>query len=730
MDIDLTTEALGEDGDGSDVYLRDLWPSTPRCRRRSPARCRRTSSARSTRDVFDGRRALAGAAGPRGRASSPGTTTRPTCGSRRTSRGCRASRSRCADIEGARCLVIARRQRHHRPHLARGLDQAREPGRAVPARARRRAARVQLVRLTARQPRGDGARDLRQRAPAQPARAWKRGLVDCPPARRRGDDDLRCGRALPGRGRPADRARREGVRLGLVARLGGKGAEAARRAGRDRRELRADPPLEPADDGPAAAPVPRRRDPRDARPDGPGGVLDQRARGRRGGRGHGAGGRQGVPRAGPDGHPARARVLPPRRHPGVRAAPGSPQPDPAPCAFSTSPACSPGPTARCCSPTSAQTWSRSSGRAAATRRAAGGLRSRAARRRTSSPSIAASAASRSTLRVRKVGRSSCGLRARRTSSSRTSGQAPRSGSASATRSCSRENPRLVYCSITGFGSERPGYDFVVQAESGLMAITGEADGPPLKVGVAVVDMLAGLRGGDRRSWRALLEREPTGRGARLEISLLDTALSALVNVGQSALVTGTEARRYGNAHSSIVPYQTFAAADGEVAVAAANDGLFARLCAVLERPELAEDERYRTNDRRVEHRDRLRRGAQRRLRRPELGRTRSNCSMQRCPAGKLRGVREALADARTITVEHPTAASYRSSPHPSARRKRRSHRRCWASTHARSSPSSATARTRSPASRVKVWSRFRLSTLGSHYRAKGRAGADGRGEHA
>ena len=219
---------------------------------------------------------------------------------------------------------------------------------------------------------------------------------------------------------------------------------------------------------------------------------------------------------------------------------------------------------------------------------------------------------------------------------------------------SRENPRLVYCSITGFGSERPGYDFVVQAESGLMAITGEADGPPLKVGVAVVDVLAGYAAATA-ILGALLEREPTGRGARLEISLLDTALSALVNVGQSALVTGTEAGRYGNAHSSIVPYQTFAAADGEVAVAAANDGLFARLCAVLERPELAEDERYRTNDRRVEHRDELV---------AELGPVFAGRSSgdwvelldaAGVPAGKVRGVREALADARTITVEHPTA---------------------------------------------------------------------------
>jgi len=219
---------------------------------------------------------------------------------------------------------------------------------------------------------------------------------------------------------------------------------------------------------------------------------------------------------------------------------------------------------------------------------------------------------------------------------------------------SRENPALVYCSITGFGSERPGYDFVVQAESGLMAITGEAGGPPLKVGVAVVDVLAGYAAATA-ILGALLERERTGRGARLEISLLDTALSALVNVAQSALVTGSEARRFGNAHSSIVPYQTFAAADGDLAVAAANDGLFARLCGVLGRPELADDERYRTNDRRVEHRDELTAALGAAFATRDSGEWVELLDAAGVPAGKVRGVLEALGDARTVTVEHPTA---------------------------------------------------------------------------
>ena len=148
---------------------------------------------------------------------------------------------------------LDRRLRHDRPHLPRRLDQARLARGRLPRRARRRARRLQLVRLAARQPRGDGARHVRERPPAQPARPGIRGNVDGASPGRRGDDDLRGGRALPRRGRADDRARRQGVRLRLVARLGREGAEPARRAGRDRRELRADPPLEPADDGDPAA---------------------------------------------------------------------------------------------------------------------------------------------------------------------------------------------------------------------------------------------------------------------------------------------------------------------------------------------------------------------------------------------------------------------------------------------------------------------------------------------
>jgi crotonobetainyl-CoA:carnitine CoA-transferase CaiB-like acyl-CoA transferase len=170
-----------------------------------------------------------------------------------------------------------------------------------------------------------------------------------------------------------------------------------------------------------------------------------------------------------------------------------------------------------------------------------------------------------------------------------------------------ENPRLVWCAITGYGSVgpdagRPGYDFAVQARSGWMSVTGEVDGAPMKVGVALVDVVAGQNAAIG-VLSALRERERSGRGQRVEISLMDGALAALVNVAQAALVTGSEPGRFGNAHPTIVPYQAFDASDRPIAVAVGNDAQWRRLCAALGRPDLALDPRYATNPARVEHRD-------------------------------------------------------------------------------------------------------------------------------
>jgi len=221
------------------------------------------------------------------------------------------------------------------------------------------------------------------------------------------------------------------------------------------------------------------------------------------------------------------------------------------------------------------------------------------------------------------------------------------------------NPAVVYCSITGFGRRAPrdraGYDFVAQAESGLMAVTGEPDGPPAKAGVAVVDVVTGLHAAVA-ILAALRRRESTGQGERIEVSLLDSALSSLVNVAQNALVTGTEPARYGNAHASIAPYQPFRAADGWVAIAAANDGLFARLCDVLGRPELAKDERFRTNAGRVRNRLELLPLLEEAFAQRPADEWVARLEAAGVPAGKIRGVLEALrtAEPATVHVTHPT----------------------------------------------------------------------------
>jgi crotonobetainyl-CoA:carnitine CoA-transferase CaiB-like acyl-CoA transferase len=225
------------------------------------------------------------------------------------------------------------------------------------------------------------------------------------------------------------------------------------------------------------------------------------------------------------------------------------------------------------------------------------------------------------------------------------------------------NPRVVYCSITGFGSRReppgrPGYDFVAQAETGLMSITGAEDGPPYKVGVALVDVLAGLHAA-----AAILAGLHGGEGARIEVPLLDSGLAGLVNVAQNALVTGREPERHGNAHPNIVPYQDFETATARIAVAAANDGLFRALCGVLGLAELADDERFATNAGRVENRRELIPLLQERLRGRAAEEWVQALDAAGVPVGEVRTVPDALAAAAragrpaTVSVEHPSAGS-------------------------------------------------------------------------
>jgi crotonobetainyl-CoA:carnitine CoA-transferase CaiB-like acyl-CoA transferase len=171
------------------------------------------------------------------------------------------------------------------------------------------------------------------------------------------------------------------------------------------------------------------------------------------------------------------------------------------------------------------------------------------------------------------------------------------------------NPGVITCSISAFGSGEqaarlPGYDLLVQAMSGLMSVTGEPDGRPLKVGAALIDMVAGLHAAIA-VLAALQARARDGRGQHVEVNLMDSALAGLLNQGSAHVLAGVVPGRLGNRHPSITPYETFATGDGELAIACGNDAIFARLCAALEAPELATDPRFATNTARLEHRDEL-----------------------------------------------------------------------------------------------------------------------------
>lgn len=169
------------------------------------------------------------------------------------------------------------------------------------------------------------------------------------------------------------------------------------------------------------------------------------------------------------------------------------------------------------------------------------------------------------------------------------------------------NPRLVYCSVTGFGqsgpyADRGGYDLVVQGMSGIMDLTGDPEGSPQKIGVAFADIFTGLYGVVAIQ-AALAQREQTGVGQHIDMALLDVMVGVLANQALNYLVSGTVPRRNGSAHPSIVPYQAFEALDGHLTVAVGTDQQFARLCEVIGKPLLAADARFRTNADRVQHRE-------------------------------------------------------------------------------------------------------------------------------
>jgi crotonobetainyl-CoA:carnitine CoA-transferase CaiB-like acyl-CoA transferase len=217
--------------------------------------------------------------------------------------------------------------------------------------------------------------------------------------------------------------------------------------------------------------------------------------------------------------------------------------------------------------------------------------------------------------------------------------------------------QLVWCSITGFGalSDRPGYDFVVQAEQGWMSITGEPDGAPMKVGVALADVLAG-KDAAAAILAALFARERTGRGRRIVISLAESATAALVNVAQNVLVTGRDASRWGNAHPNLVPYQLFAAADRPLVVAVGSDAQWLACARALGLEALAAEEALRTNAGRLAARGRVVAAIARRLRERPAAEWIGRLESAGVPCGLVRTVLEALeeTDASALTGVPPS----------------------------------------------------------------------------
>jgi len=230
-------------------------------------------------------------------------------------------------------------------------------------------------------------------------------------------------------------------------------------------------------------------------------------------------------------------------------------------------------------------------------------------------------------------------------------------------------PQLIRCSITGYGSRGPdaglpGYDFILQAESGLMSICGEAQGTPTKYGVAIVDVVTGLYACNS-ILGALAARTRTGRGQHVEVCLYDSGIAMLINVASNYLVSGKDARRFGNGHPTIVPYTTYPTADGTIAVAVGNDGQFARFAETAGHPEWARDPRFAKNPDRVINREAIDSAIADAL---KADRTEAWIAKLRAvgvPCGPINTVAEALNDPHTLardmvrTVTHATAGELR-----------------------------------------------------------------------
>jgi crotonobetainyl-CoA:carnitine CoA-transferase CaiB-like acyl-CoA transferase len=214
------------------------------------------------------------------------------------------------------------------------------------------------------------------------------------------------------------------------------------------------------------------------------------------------------------------------------------------------------------------------------------------------------------------------------------------------------NPRLIYCSITGFGqtgpyASRPGYDFMIQGLGGIMDLTGEADGAPMKIGVAYADIMTGLYAAIAIQ-SALIQRSSTGEGAHIDMALLDTQAGVLANQAMNYLVSGTTPKRMGNQHPNIVPYRVFPTSDGHIIIASGNDRQWQSVCAVLGVPELAEDSRFVSNAARIKNRETL----NELMDRLTAKRTRADMLLAfekaGVPAGPINSVADVFADPQII----------------------------------------------------------------------------------
>ena len=228
----------------------------------------------------------------------------------------------------------------------------------------------------------------------------------------------------------------------------------------------------------------------------------------------------------------------------------------------------------------------------------------------------------------------------------------------------RSNPGVVYCAISGYGQtgperDRPGYDFIMQAESGLMSITGEASGPPNRLGVAFTDVVAGMIA-TQSILAALYQRRQTGAGQFIDVALLDSTLNLLINVGTGYLNAGVEPVRYGNAHPTVVPYQVFEAADGPFALAVGNDRMYVDFCEkVIMRPELARDPRFVNSHQRALYRDELLPTLVTLLSAQSVSHWIDACRDAGVPAGRVKTVAEGLRSPTVVergliqVLEHP-----------------------------------------------------------------------------